>query len=266
VSSSLAADTGGTYDPAYFRQLFAVEDRHFWFRSRNAVIGAAMRRVAAGLPDGYRVLEVGCGTGTVLRTLAHACARGDVFGMDLFMEGLSFARRRTDCALIQADIHAPPFAAPFDVIGMFDVLEHLPDDVGVLRSVRRILPTGGYLLATVPAHPALWSYFDEASHHRRRYTAASLADCLRASGFEVEYLSPYMAALLPVLWLVRRVAGRLVPGDPRADARAAAELRIVPGLNAFLSCLLRPEARRVAGRRAMRHGTSLLVIARKAGE
>jgi ubiquinone/menaquinone biosynthesis C-methylase UbiE len=62
-----------SYDPSYFSHLFEVEDHHFWFRARNRVITAAVARVKAHLAPGYRFLEVGCGTGNVLRALEQTC-------------------------------------------------------------------------------------------------------------------------------------------------------------------------------------------------
>src|SRR6059036_3246571 len=93
-----------SYDPAWFARLADIEDRHFWFRARNEVIAALARQITRGLEPGYRVLEVGCGTGNVLRFLEKACPQGTVIGMDLFGEGLAFARRRTKCPLVQGDM------------------------------------------------------------------------------------------------------------------------------------------------------------------
>ena len=149
------------YDPYYFAPLAAIEDRHFWFRARNRTLAALLARLTAPLADGYRVLEVGCGTGNVLRVLEQTCRRGLVVGMDLYGEGLTFARGRTHCPLVRGDMSHPPFEARFDLIGLFDVLEHLADDRRVLRDVRAMLAPGGRLVLTVPAHPELWSYFDE---------------------------------------------------------------------------------------------------------
>ena len=73
-----------TYDPGYFSALFAIEDRHFWFRARNRTLFMLASQIVAEKPDGYRVLEVGCGTGNVLRTLRAACPNGVVVGLDLF--------------------------------------------------------------------------------------------------------------------------------------------------------------------------------------
>src|SRR5690349_10563409 len=99
MPDALPAADHSSYEPAYFAQLFAIEDRHFWFRARNRVLGRLVAGLTRGLPPGYRVLEVGCGTGTVLHTLEQACPAGTVIGMDLFAEGLAFARRRTTCPL-----------------------------------------------------------------------------------------------------------------------------------------------------------------------
>ena len=89
-----------SYDRAYFEPLFAIEDRHFWFRTRNKVIATVVSQITANLVPGYRVLEVGCGTANVLRVLEQACPHGMVMGMDLFSEGLQYARRRTTCPLV----------------------------------------------------------------------------------------------------------------------------------------------------------------------
>lgn len=253
-----------TYDPAYFERLFAVEDGHFWFRARNEIIASLVAQLTASLASGYRVLEVGCGTGNVLRVLEKACPSGEITGVDLFAEGLNFARRRTSCRLVRGDVHALPFDQPFHLIGLFDVLEHLHDDMQALRDLHDALVPGGALLLTVPAHPSLWSYFDEASHHQRRYDATELRSKLLNSGYHVEYLTPYMACLFPLLWLGRRMAGLLHRGDVNVDDLATRELRINPLANDLLYHILRREARLVKRRKQLPMGASIVAIARRA--
>jgi len=257
----------GGYDPDFFALLDAVEDRHFWFRARGRAVAALAEQVTAPLPPGHRVLELGCGNGGMLKVLHRACPRGMVIGMDLFAEGLRHARRRTPCPLIQGDVHRPPFAARFELIGLFDVLEHIPDDRRTLDDIRALLADGGALLMTVPAHPALWSYFDEASHHCRRYTAGDLREKLTRAGLVVEYLTPFMAPLYPLMWAARRLkTWRRGAGGEGASAAqmSAAELRIVPGMNAVMDCLLAHETPLLVRRRQLAMGTSLLAIARRA--
>lgn len=256
-----------SYDPSYFATLARVERRHFWFRGRNAVIAGLVRQITRQLPDGFRVLEVGCGTGNVLHGLREACQRGRVYGLDLHWQGLEFARREDDAALVQGDAHHAPFGVGFDLVGLFDVLEHLEDERAVLTDLRGLLQPGGALLVTVPADPALWSYFDEAAHHVRRYQPQQLRERLEENGFRVEYLSPYMLATYPAVrlgrWLAARASGYQAGESGETERQLVErELRITPGINAFLTWVLRAEAAWVAQRRRLPRGTSLIALAR----
>lgn len=253
--------TGG-YDPSHFAKLVAVEDRHFWFRTRNRILSLVARQVVAEFVAGYRVLEVGCGDGNVLRFLERACPDGVVVGMDYFQEGLAYARERCSCPLVQGDLALPPFGKTFHLIGIFDVLEHLPDDRQVLRDLWRILDEGGRLMLTVPCDPALWSAFDEAAGHCRRYRQEDLEQKLKECGYKVEYLTPYMAGIYPLVWLSRRSSKGSGPSEmKRAVDR---DLRVIPGLNGILSFVLSQEARWIGRRRRLPAGTSLLAVAGKA--
>jgi SAM-dependent methyltransferase len=253
--------TGG-YDPSHFAPLVAVEDRHFWFRARNRIISLLARQGTSGLAAGYRVLEVGCGDGNVLRFLETACAHGVVVGMDYFQEGLLYARDRCACPLVQGDLKLPPFGKTFHLIGMFDVLEHLPDDRQVLHDLWRILDAQGSLILTVPAGPALWSAFDEAAGHCRRYRKEELEQKLKECGYTVDYLTPYMTSIYPLVWLSRRFGKR---GGTDEMARAIErDLQVVPILNGLLSFILSQEIHWIRRRRQLPFGTSLLAVARKA--
>ncbi len=238
--------------------------------------GRALSRSSAGaLPSpsepaqpqpAARVLELGCGTGNVLRVLEHICRGATVIGMDLFGEGLRFARQRTSCPLIAADVHHPPFIVPFDLVCAFDVLEHLQDDLEVLKAVRKLLRSEGTLALTVPAHPSLWSYFDVASRHCRRYRPKELKRKLAAAGFDTLYLTQFMAALFPLTWLKRRLgstpSGKSTEMHPDTCRNLAlAELRIVPVLNLLLTAFLALEAPWLARGFRLPLGTSLLAIA-----
>ena len=264
---SIPSDSS-SYDADFFTPLFAVEDHHFWFRSRNQVISSLVENEVLRLPAGYRVLEVGCGTGNVLRELGRVCKNGQVIGMDLFIEGLEYARRRVGQGLVQGDMHAPPFGIKFNLVGLFDVLEHLPDDQHVLDDLYTMLASGGVLLLTVPAFPSLWSYFDEASHHVRRYRLEELQSRLEQAGFKVEIASYYMMSIFPLVWVQRKLApGRWQVQDPASEQdahdRTVDDLKIVPVANQALVVLLGLEARWLKSGRRLPFGTSLLALGRK---
>jgi SAM-dependent methyltransferase len=249
-----------TYSADQFAALFAVEDRHFWFQARNRCIAAALR----SLPNFdaiSRVLEVGCGTGVVLAELQRLFPTGQITGLDLFEEGLSFARRRFQGTLVQGDVFTHTFDEQFDVVGAFDVIEHLDDDQAILSRFWQQIRPGGYVLLTVPAHQGLWSYFDEVAHHRRRYDVKGLTQKLTAAGFADIYVTPFMAALLPIMWLKRRLIGDGISGVSRADSKrrqgaVESDLHVGSVPNLLLSRLI---SRRVR----VPFGTSLLALAKR---
>lgn len=262
MTTSSSAESKGGYDPAHFANLVEVEDRHFWFRARNSVIGTLLRQLISDLAPGYRVLEIGCGDGNVLRFLEQSAADGLVVGMDLYHEGLVYARRRCRCSLVQGDINLCPFSTLFDILCVFDVLEHLPDDCGALNQMHHVIAPGGALLITVPAHLSLWSDFDEASGHCRRYELDELRAKLSACGYQVEYLTPYMAVLHPLIWLSRKA--RLRSKMTSNEAVVNSELHVVPVVNGFLGALLSCENAWIARKKHLPFGASLLAVARKA--
>jgi len=256
----------GGYNPDFYAPLFEAEDRHFWFRARNVVLERIVAAETAGLRNGFRVLEVGCGTGYVLRMLHDTCRRGVVIGMDRFADGLALARKRSAAPVVRGRIEAAPFSVPFDLIGIFDTLEHIDDDAAALGNLRQLLRPGGVLCVTVPAYEELWSDFDVESRHCRRYAPELLDERLRQAGFTVEYLTPFMATLYPLARIGRFLSDaqrrrRAASGDASQSA-VVDQLRIRPGINGVLTFLLAQEARLIEARKQLPLGTSLLAVAR----
>jgi SAM-dependent methyltransferase len=263
---ALPAEKSHLGEEPHFADLYAAEEKHFWFQHRGRVLGDLFANLSAELPDGYEVLEVGCGNGKMLKVLEQVCLRGKVMGSDLFAEGLQFARQRVACPLVSANVYDLPFADRFDLVGMFDVLEHLPDDARALACLGRILRPGGRLVLTVPAHQELWSYVDVASGHYRRYSRIGLERALHAAGFAIDYLTLFMAPLAPLMMLGRRAATlrnkfRARPADE--TALALAEFHVNPLVNALITGLLRCEQPLLNRRMRIPLGTSLLAVAQK---
>jgi len=258
-----AHDPRDGYTPSFFEKLAEVEDRHFWFRFRNRLLSRLVEDLVASLPHGFRMLEAGCGNGNVLRFLSSTIRHGKVIGIDLFEEGLTLARHRSDALLVRGDVHASPFKCRFEIIGAFDVIEHLHDDRQALRDFHRLLSDDGFLLLTVPSHMELWSYFDQASGHYRRYSRTQLEQTLAACGFRVEFVTEFMMVLYPILWISRRVSGWLRRSKP-ADKSLLSDLHVLPVLNPILLLLLSWESPFIRRRIRIPLGSSLLAIARRA--
>lgn len=243
------------YDPALFEILARVEPRSFWFRARQRLIEATVRKY---FPAAGSLLEVGCGTGFVLSGLRSAFPHLRLVGTDLFAEGLGFAQERlAGVELIQADATRMPFGEEFDVVGAFDVLEHIEDDRSALVGLAGVVKPGGGVILLVPQHPWLWSDLDELGHHRRRYTRGELKQKVAAAGLEVVFASSFVTSLLPAMVLAR-VARRLRPG------RYELEAELHPGrLNGVLERLLDLERLVIGHGISFPVGGSLLLVARK---
>ncbi len=197
------SNDSGCFDPARMAMLYKVESGNFWFRARNHLILSSIPRF---FPAAKTFLEVGCGTGFVLSGIRKAYPDLTMTGAELLDAGLEFASQRVpDAELIQMDARAMPFDQEFDLIGSFDVLEHINEDEQVLRQFNGALVDGGGLILTVPQHMWLWSQHDVDAHHCRRYSSAELAGKLQRNGFEIVFMSSFVSFLLPAFYLSRMI-------------------------------------------------------------
>ena len=254
------------YDPGDFARLRPVEDGHFWFVSRNNILGAVLATLAGEVPRAGAVLEIGCGTGNTLRVLRDMLPDSTLVGMDALHAGLLHARDRTPASLVEGRLEEMPFRKQFVLVGMFDVLEHIEDDVTGLGLIHEVLQPSGALMLTVPADPSLWSRCDEEWHHQRRYTEPQLRKVLSEARFHVEYITHFMSVTYPALWLSRRLA-RLrgaMAADPQPAAGVATmqEVQVTGFLNKLFGLLLRVEVPVIRRRYRLPVGASLLAIAR----
>ena len=156
------------------------------------------------------------------------------------------------------DARAIPFVEEFDVIGAFDVLEHIEEDDMVLRQMHRAVRPGGGVLLTVPQHKFLWSRTDEYACHVRRYSAQDLVAKVAAAGFRVERMTSFVSLLLPLMMAAR---ARQPATDEQFDPLA--ELRIGGIANALLEKIMGIERLAIRAGLGFPAGGSLLLVARK---
>lgn len=248
------------FDPDLFGRLRDAEEGLFWFIGRREIILDTLKRHVPDL-SGKKMLEIGCGNGSILRYLKERTEL-QLTGGDLFLEGLRFCRDQVDIPLYQIDATRLPFHDCFDIVGLFDVLEHIEDDERVLQECRKALKEQGRLVLTVPVCPALWGPFDEASHHQRRYVRRELCEKLERTGFAIDRAPHFMFFLFPVVYVLRVLRGRFGRAGTDSSQKVPDDLRIRPIFNPLSLRLLRLE-NALLRYVDLPFGTSLLVIARK---
>ncbi|MCU0753791.1 MAG: class I SAM-dependent methyltransferase [Xanthomonadales bacterium] len=239
-----------------------VEEASFWFNHRNACVVAAVCRFPP--PPGEVIFDVGGGNGYVSLGLLRAgyC----VAVVEPGVTGARNARQRGIPVVLCATTTAAGFApASLGAIGLFDVIEHIQDDLQFLKSMRALLKTGGRLYATVPAYPALWSAEDVDAGHFRRYTLAAICRKLRAAGFALEFES-YIFRPLPIpIFLLRALPARLGFRRRRPSPDAQVSRDHLVGQDApsrWLCKILASELKHLRAGTPMAFGGSCLVVAR----
>ena len=178
------------------------EDRHAWFAGRTrAILKYLDAEILSSQNGGERlVLDIGGGAGNMAHHLAHY---GQVIGVDANLRPLAMAQSRGLEVCAGSGDRLPFSDDAFDLAALLDTIEHIPDELGVLRECLRVLKPGGRLIVTVPAFMWLWSYNDEINAHQRRYTAPELQQKLELCGFKIRRLSYNNFFLFPPIAAVR---------------------------------------------------------------
>lgn len=249
------AKEGDGFDANAFGTLYKVEDNYFWFKERNKIIYWAISKY---FKVAKTFLEVGCGTGYVSSFLSQKFPNLKIFGSEIFVQGLKQANLRMDKDyLFQMDARDIPFKNYFDVIGMFDVLEHIEEDSLVLSQLYKAIKANGGIIITVPQHPFLWSKSDDYACHKRRYTKNELLHKIREAGFNVLFSSSFITFLMPILFLSRWLERYKKDFDPTAA------FNIPPFINYIFAKTIQFEQFLMKKNISLPLGGSLLVVACK---
>jgi len=230
------------------------EEGSFWFGHRRDCISI--------LADKFKIkslLDVGGGNGGVsdyLQKKGIHCAL-----LEPGSHAIINAKSNGINVLINSSLYEAKFKSnTIDSVGIFDVLEHIEDDLSFIQEINRILKPGGRLLITVPAYMFLFSYFDNEAGHFRRYTLKNLKHKLQNNGFEIDYKT-YLFSLLPIPMYFYRLFSR--PSSNIQTRRNKEHFKDRFILNEFFRFLLRPEKWLVKWGLIVPFGSSCLVVAKK---
>ena len=234
-----------------YQQMAELDDRHWWYRARRRIIADLIRREAHLPPDAH-ILEIGCGTGHNLAMLSDF---GHVEGLELDDEARAISEKRLGRRVMSSPL--PELGEVpdrhYDLIGAFDVIEHIDDDRAALASIATKLKPGACFIMTVPAHQWMWSAHDTVNHHKRRYSRSGLKALIEASPMKLRKLGYFNSLLFP-LAVAERAASKL-------RGKEDADVKLPPApLNTALEKVFAAE-RYLAGRLPLPPGLSLFAVA-----
>ena len=234
-----------------YQQMAELDERHWWYRARRRIIADLIRREVSP-PADAQILELGCGTG---HNLAMLSGFGHVDGLELDEEARELSEKRLGRKIMSSPLPELGEVADrhYDLIGAFDVIEHIDDDCAALASIATKLKTGGKFVMTVPAHQWMWSAHDVVNHHKRRYAISSLKALIESSPMKLERVGYFNSFLFP-LAVVERAASRL-------RGKNDADVRLPPApINAAFEKIFEAE-RYLVGRLPLPPGLSLFAVA-----
>jgi len=234
-----------------YQQMAELDDRHWWYRARRRIIADLIRREIRPSADA-QILELGCGTG---HNLAMLSGFGHVDGLELDEEARALSEKRLGRKIMSSPLpelgEVPDHH--YDLIGAFDVIEHIEDDHAALASIATKLKPGGKFVMTVPAHPWMWSAHDVVNHHKRRYSKAALKQLIQGSPLKLEAVGYFNSLLFPA------AVGERLSSKLRGKDDADLKLPATP-LNAALERTFAAE-RHLIGRVPLPPGLSLYAVA-----
>lgn len=191
---------------AVFDRMAEHDQVHWWYVARRRILADLIRR-EADLPEGARILEVGCGTGHNFEMLERF---GRLEALEVDAEARALASRRLGREI--GDAPLPELTGvpdgTYHLIALLDVLEHVDGRPESLRSIAAKLAPGGKILVTVPAYQWMWSAHDRAHHHKLRYSKKGLRRDAEAAGLKVDRIGFFNSLLFPIAAAVR-ILGKL---------------------------------------------------------
>jgi len=239
-------------NPDEYTKMYELEDHYWWFVGRRQLALNLLKKHSRSSRPA--VLDLGCGTGVVLRELNRWAMPT---GVDMSSLALGYCRQRSIQRLIQGDGAKLPLAdGQMDAIIGLDIFEHIEDDVAAFAEAYRVLKPGGILVLSVPAFKSLWGPHDVALMHFRRYRTSEVTTRLEEAGFQVVRSSYSVFFLFPIV-----VIWRLF--EKRKKGPAKASLVTLPKwLNSMLIGLQDVESR-ILAKMNLPWGSSVIAVGQR---
>ncbi len=255
------AESYNDYPDEGFDVTDKLEAESFWVRSRTRLIKNIINRYTFGFTE-MKFLDVGCGTGAVIQGIIGN-PRLKIMGSEIYLNGLLYATKKLpNVEFVQFDVTQGKLPESFDMIGAFDVIEHIESDVVAISNIYGMLRYGGHFIVTVPQYMFMWSKLDEIVRHKRRYSRKELLAKLQQQGFVISYCSSFLFVLFPLM-LISRIFDRGEKGDEPTDMEFKNRVEFPKILNWIFDNAMRIDEALINLGLSLPYGGSLLVVATK---
>ena len=187
-------------DARAYHDMVYRQDEHWWFKARREILSEEIKDL--NLRGDIKILEIGCGAGGNISMLQKF---GEVYAVELDEYSREYAKMKMQVEVQPGSLpdNIPFSDNTFDLVCLFDVLEHVKQDDKALIAIQKILVPGGKLLITIPAHQWLFSTHDKILHHHRRYSWKGIVKILNYCNYSILRMSYYNTVLFPVVVIVR---------------------------------------------------------------
>ena len=246
-------------DKDYYRLYYSIEREHWWFRARENILRSIIEKNILPKIEGKpRILNIGAATGRSSEWLEKY---GDLVSLEYDQACIEFVKDKTHIPIRFGDILNLDLPSDsFDLVCVFDVIEHVEDDQKAVAEIKRVLKKSGYFFITVPAYMHLWSMHDEVNHHFRRYTRKNLSSLFsKDDHIRVSYFN---FILYPMI-LLSRSLNKMIKG--KKQTRKSDFESFNPGglMNKLLFRIFNSEKGILKNNIDFPWGVSLLLLGRK---
>ena len=239
-----------------------VENNFFWTKSRSRILQQLVQKYIRFLPS-KKFLEIGCHTGLFINKLAIDKSL-KITGSEIYFKGISYIKKMPNIEIIQYDVTQGVLPEKYDMVGSFDVLEHIDNDTDAMCNIYHMLNNNGYFILTVPQYMFLWSKHDEINKHKRRYSKQELLEKLRLQGFDIVFCSSFFFTLFPLM-LISRLVDRCSRKEKTFNSNLKNIINFPLWVNWLFDKIMRIDETLISAGISLPFGGSLLVIAQKKG-
>jgi len=183
------------------------QKNNWWFKARKNIVKNTLSKEIPKKKN--KILEIGCGYGIMTELLQEY---GQIDGIDSNKECYAYLHKNLNGHFINANFMTYRINQKYDIIALFDVLEHIENDKKAITKISNLLENRGKLILTVPAYMFLWSNHDLINDHYRRYTKTELKNLILKNKFKIKKISYFNTFLFPIAFLDKMTCKKKTKG------------------------------------------------------